>query len=86
MCEQVRFGHRLMVVGAGNKAHYVTVSISLFEIIHNFKKIEKKVWLERGEEAGEALNGQGAYLMGPARPRDQMSLSLHVLLTSPVSP
>lgn len=76
MCEQVRFGHRLMVVGAGNKAHYVTVSISLFEIIHNFKKIEKKGLAGKGRRGRGGAEWTGSIFDGPSKtPRPDVSFS-----------
>ena len=52
MHKQVSFGYELMVVRAGSQALYAAMSLSIFEVIHNFKKTVKKkkkmkFWLGR---------------------------------------
>ena len=58
MHKQVSFGYELMVVRAGSQALYAAMSLSIFEVIHNFKKTEKK---KKKEEVlvREGVRGRG---------------------------
>ena len=84
MHKQVSFGYELTVVRAGSQALYAAMSLSIFEVIHNFKKAVKKkkeVLVREGVRGRGGAEWTGSIFDGSSK-TPSPDVSFYVLPTS----